>query len=121
MPLGNDQQYDESWTEQDKVRRRAELRRRLKMENIDKRYSPFRAMQGIKFQDPAVDRYSELRKYGRMPGAPLKPKIFFTLLGLTVVPIYALMKLIDWERRDFLKGMASGEIPYEQRQLKLMV
>lgn len=116
MPLGSDKQYDESWIEQDKVRRRAEIRRRLKLEAIERKYSPFKLDQGILYSDPAIDRYAELRKYGRMPGAPFSPKIFFTLLAVTFVPIIALGRVIHWERKDYLKQMANGDIPYELRR-----
>lgn len=121
MPLGSDQQYDESWIEQDKMRRREEIRRRLKMENVERRYSPFRQLQGILYQDPAIDRYAELRKYGRMPGAPFSPKIFWTLIASTFIPIFVVSELMRWERKDYLKAMANGDIPYEQRKFKLVV
>lgn len=115
MPLGEDKQYDESWVEQDKIRRRQQLRERLKLENLEKRYSPFQHLEGILMTDPSVDRYAELRRYGRVPGAPWKPSLFFSLAAAVFLPIIAVYKVIEWERRDYLAGCANGDIPYEQR------
>lgn len=120
MPLGNDRQYDLSWAEQDKIRRRLELKQRLKEEGIRKRYDPFLQMKKEIFTDPAVDRYMDFRKTGRMPNTPFKPKLFFTMLGILVVPIWGLKMLIDWERAPYLAGCASGDIPYEDRPLKVV-
>lgn len=115
MPLGQDQQYDVSWAEQDKIRRRIELKNRVKLEGIKKRYDPFLQMKGIIISDPAIERYTDLRKKGRMPGAPFGPKLFFTLVGLTILPIFIIKEIAEWERRDFLLQCASGDYPLEKR------
>lgn len=120
MPLGNDQQYDVSWAEQDKIRRRLELKHRVKLEGIIKKYDPFLQMKGIIFNDPAVDRYMDLRKKGRMPGAPFGAKLYFTLVGMTIIPIFLLRELFTWERRDYLEKCASGDYPLEKREGKSM-
>lgn len=120
MPLGADQQYDVSWAEQDKIRRRLELKNRVKMEGIRKRYDPFLQMKKIIFNDPAVDRYMDLRKKGRMPGAPFGARLYFTLVGTTFLPIIAFHYIFKWERHDFLEKCASGDYPIEQRELKSM-
>lgn len=121
MPLGRDQQYDESWYEQDKIRRRLALKYRLKEECIRKKFDPFLQMKGEIFTDPAVDRYMELRRRGRTPGSPMKPTIFFSLVALTFVPIFALAYGISWERRDFTKACETGDLPYDKRFGKAIV
>ena len=34
---------------------------------------PFLQVKGVKFSDPAMDRYGDLRKRGRQPGALFSP------------------------------------------------
>lgn len=118
MPLGRDQQYDLSWSEQDKIRRRLELKNRVKMEGIRRRWDPFHHIKGVVESDPAIDRYTDLRKKGRMPGAPFGPRLFFSLVGVTVLPIFIIHEIIKWERRDWLEQCASGDYPIEKREGK---
>lgn len=118
MPVGTDQQYDLSWYEQDKVRRRLDLKYRIKQEGIRKRFDPFLQIKHEVYTDPAVDRYMDLRKKGRMPGAPFGPKLFFTLVATTTLPLFAIYYIMDWERRDFLRDCASGDYPMEKRMNK---
>lgn len=118
MPLGRDQQYDETWAEQDKVRRRKELKLRLKAESIRGRFNPFLHMKEIPFIDPAVERYCDLRKKGRMPNAPFSPKLFFTISSGVFIPIILLAYAMEWERRPYLEACAKGEYPIEKRYYK---
>lgn len=115
MPLGTDKQYDLPWVEQDKIRRRLEIKDRLKQEAVRKKFDPFLQMKNKIYSDPAMDRYADLRKKGRMPGAPFKPQIFFGMIGLTIVPIILLGYSIEWERREFLEKCAAGDIPLSER------
>lgn len=116
MVLGADKQYDLPWSEQDKVRRRLELKHRLKLEGVKKRYDPFLQIKEEIISDPAVDRYMDLRKKGRMPGAPFSPKIFFSLVGVTLVPIFVIAHLIEWERKDYLIACANGDLSVAKRR-----
>lgn len=111
MPLGVDQQYDLSWEEQDKIRRRLELKKKLKIEGVNRRYNPFRMIDKIVFSDPANDKFMDIRKKGRLPGAPYGPKKFFSMVALLVVPWYLLYKIIDYERRPWLERLKNGEVP----------
>lgn len=121
MPLGGvDTRYDLSWEEQDKIRRRLEIKNRLKEEGIRKRYSPFLSMKGEIFSDPAIDRYMDLRKRGRMPNTPLKPVIFYGMVAFMVVPMTLIYYGMNWEIKDYHEGCASGEIPYEKRRSKAL-
>lgn len=122
MPgLGRDHQYDESFEEQDKIRRRLELKQRLKVEGIRKRYDPFLQMKGILFSDPSIDRYSELRKRGRTPGSPMKASLFFGMMGFVTVPVYLLSLLYTWKRDPYLEKVASGEISYAEKPFRGIV
>lgn len=121
MPLGEDKQYDESWVEQDKMRRRREIRQRLKLDGINRRYNPFFHLKKKLYSDPAVDRYMDLRKQGRMPGTPFSPKLFFMINGCFFIPIIVIAKLIEWERTPYLKKCESGEIPYADMPAKTML
>lgn len=114
MPLGTDKQYDENWIEQDKIRRRIELKLRLKEEGVRKRYDPFLQIKKVIFTDPATDRYADLRKKGRMPGTPMKPSLYFGMLGVLFIPIILLHRAVEWERQPYLKKRAEGDIPYSQ-------
>lgn len=115
MPLGTDKQYDLPWDEQDKIRRRLEIKDRLKQEGVRRRYDPFLQMKEKIYSDPAIDRYADLRKKGRVPGAPFKPQIFFGLIGVTVLPIIVFAKIITWERKEWLEKCAVGDIPLSER------
>lgn len=115
MPLGDDKQYDETWEELDKVRRRQEIRRRLKAELIELRWNPFRQMKKETFIDPAHARYMDLRKKGRMPGAPFSLKVFFSLLSVTLIPIGISWFFIKTERKYWLREVEKGEIATSQR------
>lgn len=118
MAIGTDKQYDLSWEEQDKIRRRLELKDRLKQDGIRRRYNPFFHMKGVLYSDPAVDRYMDLRKKGRMPNAPLRPSIFFSMAATVFIPIFGISYLIKWERSDYLRDCASGDYPLEKRMGK---
>lgn len=121
MPLGEDQQYDETLKEQDKIRRRRELRARLKLENVNRKYNPFFHMKDVTYQDPAIDRYMDLRKHGRMPGSPWKPSKYFGTWLLIIGPIFVISKVVEWERKDWLQKVSSGEISYKERQGKTLI
>ena len=121
MPLGRDQQYDESWSEQEKIQRRMALKYRLKEECVRKKFDPFLQLKGELLVDPAIDRYMDLRKRGRTPGAPMKPQIFFTLVALVFVPIIGLTWAVNWERRDWEKSCEIGDLPYAKRRGKALV
>lgn len=119
MPLGGtDQRYDLPHEEQDKIRRRIELRNRLKEEGIRRRYSPFLGLKNEAFQDPAVNRYMDFRKRGRLPNTPFKPSLFYGMVAFTVIPITLLVFAVEWERKDWKEGCESGAIPYEKRPFK---
>lgn len=116
MPLGGvDTRYNLPWEEQDKIRRRLELKNHLKQENVTKRYSPYLSMKGEHFQDPAIERYMDLRKRGRLPNTPLRPSIFYTLFFILTVPIAAAGYIGTKEREKYLRGCETGEIPYADR------
>lgn len=115
MPLGKDTQYDLSWEEQDKIRRRLDLKDRLKQEGVRKRYDPFLQIKKIIFDDPAVDRYMDLRKKGRMPHAPFHPKVFFGGLAWLTVPLFIGWRIVEWERAPYIAACESGDIPYSKR------
>lgn len=119
MPIG-DKQYDISWAEQDKIRRRLEIKHRLKAEGVRRRYDPFLQMKCELYQDPALDRYMDLRKRGRLPNTPLKPAIFFYMVGMLTVPVFILNWAIQSERTPYLERCASGDYPYEDRDGKTM-
>ena len=119
MPLGGvDTRYNLSWEEQDKIKRRLDIKARLKEEGIRRRYSPYLFMKDELFEDPAIDRYMDLRKRGRLPDTPMKPVIFYGMVALFVVPITIMYYVSKWERKDYLEGCASGDIPYEKRREK---
>lgn len=118
MALGFEQQPNLSWQEQDKVRRRNEIRDRLKQECIRKRWDPFRHMNKIPETDPAIDRYMDLRKKGRMPGAPFKPSLFYGYMFLLFAPIYGLTKLVEWERSIYIGKCERDEIPSEEKYIR---
>lgn len=121
MPLGRDQQYDETWVEQDKIRRRLELKRSLKMESVQARYNPFFHIKDKPCLDPAIERYMDIRKKGRMPNAPFSPKLFFTISSVCILPIAVLAYAMEvFERRPFLEACAKGEYPIEKRLMKHM-
>lgn len=115
MVLGSDTQYDLSWEEQDKIRRRLEIKARLKQENVMKRYNPFHHMKGEPFVDPAVERYMDYRKKGRMPNVPLAPRLFFSYFAMIVVPIGVITYLTELERQPYLAKCESGDLPYIER------
>lgn len=118
MPLGTDKQYDLSWEEQDKIRRRLELKDRLKLDGIKRKYDPFLTMKNHVYTDPALLRYNDLRKKGRMPGAPFKPQIFFGMIGFIFIPMFVLYQLAEWDRKPYLERCASGDMPYSERRGK---
>lgn len=116
MTLGTDKQFDLSWAEQDKIRRRLEIKNRLKAEGIDVRYSPLRHLKGEHFVDPATERYMDLRKKGRMPGAPFKPSMFFGIWGMIFIPFGIIWYCMEAERQPWLAKIASGELPVSERE-----
>lgn len=119
MPLGGvDTRYDLPWVEQDKIRRRLEIKQRLKQEGIRARYDPFLQMEYKIFNDPAIDRYMDIRKRGRLPNTPMKPTKFYGYAATLFVPIYVLTKLIDWTRKEYLQGCQDGSIPYKDRKYR---
>jgi len=119
--MSTDNRFDLPWSELDKIKRRLDIRYRLKDEGIRKRYDPFLQMKGVKFTDPAIDRYADLRKTGRQPGAPFNPKLFYTLIAMLVIPYYTFYKIADWERKPYLEGCASGDISYKERPNKGLI
>lgn len=121
MPLGQDKQFDLPWSEQDKIRRRLEIKDRLKQDGVRRRFDPFLAMKGVIYSDPAHDRYCDLRKKGRMPGAPLKPHVFFGMIASIFIPISFISYLVYQERVPWNAKVASGEIPYHERDGKSMI
>lgn len=118
MPLGEDKQYNLSWEERDKINRRLELKHRLKLEGIRKKWDPFLQIKKVPFSDPAVDRYMDMRKTGRMPNAPFKPSLFFSLIGLVFIPFGLVSTVVYYNRRDFLQLCSTGDIPYKDRMGK---
>lgn len=118
MVLGGDTRYDQPWPDVEKIKRRLELRYRLKEEGMRKRYDPFLQIKNVRFTDPAIDRYADLRKRGRNPGAPLKPKIFYTMFGIIFLPVIIVTKLVIDERKPLLEAYESGDIPYKDRPNK---
>lgn len=119
MPLGgSDTRYNLSWEEQDKIRRRLELKKHLKEEGVRKRYSPYLQMKGELLQDPALDRYMDLRKKGRLPNTPMKPSAFYGMLALLIVPVVAAWKISEWETYWYKEGCKTGEVPYKDRLFK---
>ena len=117
MPLGGiDTRYDLPWTEQDKIRRRLEIKQRLKQEGIRSRYNPFLHMQQKICVDPALDRYLDVRKRGRLPNTPMRPTLFYGMSICIFLPIYLLAKGAEWERKDYLQGCSDGSIPYRDRK-----
>lgn len=109
MPLaGEDKQINLSWQEQDRIRRRLEIKDRLKQECIRQRWDPFRHMNKQVEQDDAILRYMDLRKKGRLPGAPMRPTYFFGGLAMLFVPIFVLAKLADIERKPYLEKKKAG-------------
>jgi hypothetical protein len=119
MPLGGiDTRYDLPGDEIDKIKRRLELKRRLKEENVRQRFNPFKMLKSEPMTDPAVDRYMDLRKRGRMPNVPFKPTTFYGLVAVVCLPIIGLAYLADWERKPYLEGCEKGTIPYKDRKAK---
>lgn len=116
MPYNLDQQYDLSSKEKDKVLRRAELQRLMKQQGIRNRWDPYRSMRHEPVSDPALDRYSDLRKKGRCPNTPMPATRFFAYISMIVVPISLLTILVNYERKDWIAGCESGEIGYEKRK-----
>uniref|UniRef100_A0A6G1SB19 NADH dehydrogenase [ubiquinone] 1 beta subcomplex subunit 4 n=1 Tax=Aceria tosichella TaxID=561515 RepID=A0A6G1SB19_9ACAR len=117
MPLGGiDTRYDLPHEELDKIRRRLELKRRLKEENVRQRYNPFKMMKSEPMTDPAVDRYMDLRKKGRLPNTPMRPTTFYGMAAALFLPIIGLTYLVEWERKDYLEGCEKGTIPYRERK-----
>lgn len=115
MPYNQDKQWNLSVEEQDKVRRRAELQRRVKEEGIRKRWDPYRTMRREPFVDPAIERFVDLRKKGRCPNSPMPAKTFYKMLAFVFVPITLVSLAVHYERKDWLEGCKSGDIPYEKR------
>lgn len=68
--------------------------------------------------DPAIDRYMDTRKTGRLPNAPFNPKLFFTMFSLTFVPIGIMWALVEWERRPYVEALNKGDYPLEKRMFK---
>lgn len=64
--------------------------------------------------DPAIDRYMDLRKKGRMPNAPFNPKFFFTCCCFVLLPIGLSTWLTIIERKPYLEAMSKGEYPMEK-------
>lgn len=118
MAFGFDQQYDLSWEEREKITRRQELKNRLKQEGVRKRFDPFMQMRNEVMTDPAIDRYMDLRKKGRMPYTPMKPSLFFSMLGTIFIPIIITAYAIDWEVKDYMEGCRTGDIPYSERKTR---
>lgn len=114
MPLGLDKQIDLPYLEQEKIYKRLELKNRLKAEGIRRRYDPFLQLKGVIFSDPAQERYSDMRKKGRLPGTPMRPGLFFQMLAVLFVPIIGGTMLMEWERRDYLKLSSTGDYPLEK-------
>lgn len=121
MPIGGvDTRYDLPWEEQDKIRRRLELKWRLKEEGVRERYSPFKQMRGEVMTDPAVDRFMDLRKRGRLPNTPFRPSSFYGIMATVLIPIVVMAYIGKWERADYLEGCKNGTIPYKDRKNKLV-
>jgi len=118
MPLGTDRQYDISWEEQDKIRRRLAIKERLKQEYVRRKWDPFKQMKGEPVLDPAIERYMDLRKWGRLPGAPYKPSMYFSLLAGFWIPVALVMYAVNWERKDYLEKCSTGDYPYSKRRYK---
>ena len=118
MPLGTDKQYDISWEEQDKIRRRLEIKDRLKQDGIRLRFDPFIQLKKQVYSDPAVERYMDMRKVGRLPNTPLKPSIFFSILASLTLPVVAIYYVMKWERADYLRLCSTGDYPVEKIPFK---
>lgn len=115
MPLFTDKQIDLNWKEQDKIRRRLEIKNRLKDEGIRRRFDPFGMVNRQHFVDPAHERYADLRKRGRMPGAPFRPGLFFGMVISVLGPMVLLSYLVKMERDPWRAAVERGDIPVEQR------
>lgn len=115
MPLGLDKQYDVDWKEQDLIRRRQELKNRLKQEGIRKRFDPYLHIKKVLYSDPALEKYMDFRKKGRTPGGPFKPSLFFGFLAMWIVPISILHHFSWGSREPYLEASAKGDYPLEKR------
>lgn len=95
-----------------------EIKDRLKQECIRKRWDPFKHINRIPESDPAIDRYMDLRKKGRMPGAPYKPSLFYGYLAAIFLPMYVLRVIVHWERDPYIKKCEQGEIPSRDKYVR---
>lgn len=119
MPLGGvDTRYDLPYEEQDKIRRRLEIKRRLKDENVRQRFNPFKMMKSEVLVDPAVERYMDIRKRGRLPNTPFRPTMFYGMAAFLFLPIIVATYVSNWERKPYLEGCEKGTIPYRDRKCK---
>ena len=115
MPIGVvDTRFDRPWSELDKVKRHLDLWYRLKEESTRKRW-PISPNEGLQVLRAAMDRYVDLRKRGRQSGAPFSPKLFYSMVGMMFIPVIAMWHLAWWEMDPYLRGCATGDVPYESR------
>ena len=113
-----DNQHDLTWEEQDRIKRRLDIKNKLKQEYVRKYHDPFLQIQRQIAKDPAVERFLAMRKTGRLPNSPLPFRYFarFLIVVFLPIPLYGLY----YKRQvtELNRKVNSGKLPYEDREFK---
>ncbi|RWS04515.1 hypothetical protein B4U79_04276 [Dinothrombium tinctorium] len=109
-----DNQYDLSPYELDKIRRRREIRERLRHEFNKKYFNPYNSAYRVVPTDPMVQRFMAARVSFYDYWKP-SWRSFFQWFGLQVAPVIVFTVLVTYERKNREKKYKSGEISYEER------
>lgn len=114
----NDKQYDLTFDEQDKIRRRLEIKNKLKAEYVRKYHDPFMSIQQQIAKDPAVERFLAMRKIGRLPNSPIPFRRFLHIMIVAFLPIPLYGFYYKYQVDEFNRKINSGELSYEDREFK---
>ncbi|CAG2180789.1 unnamed protein product, partial [Oppiella nova] len=87
MGWGGTPQYHESAAEMDRIRRRHEIRRRLKTEYNRLNYNPYKCAAHVEILDPSVQRFMAMRASMYQYWKPSWGS-FAAFMGTAILPIW---------------------------------
>jgi len=111
----SDQQFHESPQEMDKIRRRKEIRQRLKAEYNRLNYNPYKLAAHVEILDPSIQRFMAMKATTYQYWQPTW-RSFGLFASTTIIPIFLFGYYVNWQRNRFDQKCRSGEIPYEKRR-----
>ena len=108
--------FDESPEELDKMRRRYELRQKLKTEFNRFYYNPYNSAYGVAYVDPQFERYYAARFYRLEYWKPTFGT-FIHFVATLIIPFLILNRFFQNEEDRYWNKTQSGELTYLNRKI----